>query len=329
MKLSVVSTLYKSAPHIEEFYSRISESIKKVTEDYEIIFVNDGSPDNSLEVALAIQERNNRVKIIDFSKNFGHHKAKMLGLSYASGDYVFLIDCDLEEPPELFNEFWHELLSEDLDMVYGVQKVRKGGLFEKISGYLYYRFINALTNNMVPTNFLTVRLMTKKFVKNLVSFREHELTFSIIIALNGFKSKAIYVTKGHKGSSSYDLVRKINLLVNTVTSSTAIPLWLVFYFGLVITFFASIAIIYLITAKIFYDIKIAGWVSIMVLNLFFGGITIFVLGIIGIYLSKIFIEVKPRPYAIIRDTYGDFNLDTDVSQPLSSKCETESKSLPK
>ncbi len=329
MKLSIVSTLYKSAPYLEEFYSRISESVQKVTEDYEMILVNDGSPDNSLELALAIRKIDSRVKVVDFSKNFGHHKAKMLGLSYASGDYVFLIDCDLEEAPELFGEFWSALFSENLDMVYGVQKVRKGGLFEKVSGYLYYKFINALTNDMVPTNFLTVRLMTKRFVSNLVSFKEHELTFSIIIALNGFKSKAIYVTKGHKGSSSYDLVKKVNLLVNTVTSSTAIPLWIIFYFGLLVTFLASIAIVYLITAKILYGIEITGWASIMVLNLFFGGVTIFVLGIIGIYISKIFMEVKPRPYTIIKETYGDFNFETKVSQPLSSKYETESKSLPK
>ena len=129
MKLSIVTTLYKSSPYIDEFYVRISKEAQKITNDYEIIFVDDGSPDDSLLKVVALYERDSRVKVVELSRNFGHHKAIMTGLSCAKGDFVFLIDSDLEEAPELLGSFWNELQKEDdLDVVYGVQEKRKGGV---------------------------------------------------------------------------------------------------------------------------------------------------------------------------------------------------------
>lgn len=302
MKISVVTTLYLSENYIEEFYSRIKAQIDKHDLDYEIIFVNDGSPDNSYEIAKSLYEKDSKVKVIDFSKNFGHHKAIMTGLSYAQGDYVFLLDSDLEEEPECFAEFWKEIQAEDrLDMVYGVQKSRKGEAFERWSGALWYKFINLMTNNSIPENFLTVRMMSANFVKNLAKFTEQELNFSTLVNLNGFNSKKIFINKHDKQSSSYDLIRKLNITVNTITSSTALPLWIVFYIGLIITALAILCIVYILYTKIFHHIDTSGWTSLMIMMLFFGGLNLFVIGIIGIYLSKIFIEVKNRPYTIIRE----------------------------
>ena len=109
MELSIVTTMYHSSSFLEEFHRRIKKEAEKITNDYEVIFVNDGSPDNSLEVALKLREKDDRIKIIDFSRNFGHHKAIWIGLAQAKGDLVFLIDCDLEEEPEVLNKFYHEL----------------------------------------------------------------------------------------------------------------------------------------------------------------------------------------------------------------------------
>ena len=140
MKLSIVSTLYGSAAYINEFYERsLLVARELVGEDFEIIFVNDGSPDNSLEIGLSLMEQDEKIKIIDLSRNFGHHKAMMLGLEHAQGKKIFLIDIDLEEQPEWLVSFNSLMLSEDADVVYGVQASRKGNFFERMSGYFFYR----------------------------------------------------------------------------------------------------------------------------------------------------------------------------------------------
>ncbi len=304
MTLSIVTTLYKSSPYVNEFYERISAEAQKITDDYEIIFVDDGSPDDSLHKVVALHEKDNKVKVIELSRNFGHHKAIMTGLSHARGEYVFLIDSDLEEEPELLSKFWEAYHEEpDTDMVYGIQRRRKGGWFERWSGKLFYNFYNFLTDVKIPRNFLTVRLMSKSFVNSLSSFNETELTFSMLIALTGYSSKEIIISKLDHSPTTYSLPKKLSLLLNAITSSTSKPLWMIFNFGLLITFSSTIYAIFLIYNKLFHHIGIDGWTSVIVAIMFFGGLIIFFLGIIGIYLAKIFNEVKNRPLTIIKRIY--------------------------
>ena len=304
MKISIVTTLYYSAPYIYEFYERISKEAKKITDDYEIIFVDDGSPDDSLQKAIELHKKDEKVKVIELSRNFGHHKAIMTGLKYAKGDYVFLIDSDLEEEPELLSKFWQELQEdENIDVVYGVQETRKGGWFERWSGELHYKLINFLGGIKIPNNFLTVRLMKRNYVKNLISFSEKEIVFSILTILTGFHQKEIIVKKLSTSPTTYSLKRKFLLLFKTITVASAKPLWLAFNFGLMITVSSLIYILYLIYKKFAYNIGIDGWTSIMVSISFFGGLIIFFLGVIGIYLAEVFIEVKNRPFTIIRNVY--------------------------
>jgi putative glycosyltransferase len=307
MHLSIVSTLYLSSSTIEKFVSSVIEIAEAISESYEIILVNDGSPDDSLDKAIQFSKKNSRIKIIDLSKNFGHHKAMMTGLSYAKGEFVFLIDSDLEEDPNLLTYFYKEIENNpELDQVYGVQAQRKGSIFEKTSGILWYRIVNLLVEEKIPENFLTVRLMTKRFVDNLTQFKERELNFSTLIALNGFNSKSIKVEKGHKNSSSYNILKKLNITINTITSSSTIPLWLIFYFGLFINLLSFSGIVYVLTKKFIYGGIIHGWSSLMLINLCFGGTIILSLGVIGLYISKILRETKERPYSIIKAKY---NLD--------------------
>ncbi|MCH7501573.1 MAG: glycosyltransferase family 2 protein, partial [Nitrospinae bacterium] len=153
MRLSIVSTLYNSAPHLLEFYERLTQCAQGITHDYEMILVNDGSPDASLDLALQLYEKDQRIRVIDLSRNFGHHKAKMTGLQHARGEYVFLIDSDLEEPPETLKRFWDEMQkARDLDVVFGVQEKRKGGLFERVSGAVFYKIINWFGDVKIPEN---------------------------------------------------------------------------------------------------------------------------------------------------------------------------------
>jgi len=305
MRLSIVTTLYNSESHLQEFYDQISKYAQDITHDYELILVNDGSPDNSLESAVSLREKDRRVKVVDLSRNFGHHKAIMTGLSYAQGAYVFLIDSDLEEPPETLKVFWEELQnSKDLDVVFGVQGTRKGGWFEKLSGNLFYALMNSISDIKIPRNFLTIRLMTQKYVQSLVLFQEKEINFCTLTELAGFKQKAMELEKADHSKSNYTIVKKFSILVNAITSSTNRPLWVIFYLGLFITLGSSVFILKLLIDRGVYGIGLEGWTSVIVSIFFFGGLIIFFMGVIGIYLSKIFIETKNRPSTIIKKFYG-------------------------
>ena len=306
MQLSIVTTMYKSSQYIDEFYTRISQEAIKITEDYEIIFVDDGSPDDSLKKAVELHKKDKKVRVIELSRNFGHHKAMMTGLSHTNGDFVFLIDSDLEEEPELLEQFWKELNKEkELDVVYGVQESRKGGWFEKWSGEMFYKLFNYFSGVKIPKNFLTVRLMKQNYVKNLTSFQEKEIVFSILTVLIGFKSKSLFVKKLDHSQTTYSTFTKIKLLFNIITASSARPLWLAFNLGLVITCTSLFYMFYLIYRKVVHGISLDGWTSVMVSISFFGGLIIFFLGIIGIYLAKIFTEVKNRPFTIVKKIHKE------------------------
>lgn len=305
--LSIVTTLYQSAPYINEFYKRVTETAKKITDDYNIIMVNDGASDDSLEIALSLKDKDLKVMVIDLSRNFGHHRAIMTGLSFAKGDYVFFVDCDLEEEPELLELFWNELQkSKNVDIVFGVQLKRKGGLFEKLSGALFNKMISTLSDVHIPENVALIRLMTRRYVDNLLRYNEKELTFVGITALTGFNQKVIPITKKHKGTTTYTLARKINLALNYITSLSNAPLIYIFYIGIFITSTSLFVLLWVVYRKLFLQTAL-GWTSVVVSIWLVGGIIIFFLGIIAIYLSKIFIEVKNRPLTIVKEVHFSTN----------------------
>lgn len=304
MTLSIVTTLYRSAPYLKEFYARTCVIAERLTHNFEIIFVNDGSPDDSLAVALEIYRRDQRVRVVDLSRNFGHHKAMMCGLRQAGGELVFLVDSDLEEEPELLGPFYEELTAKRADVVYGVQQRRKGHLFERLSGALFFKVFNLLSTHQIPANHLTARLMTRRYVVSLCQHEEREFVISGLWALTGYTQIPMTVTKHHKRASAYGLRRKIALLVDAVTSFSAKPLVLIFYTGCILVIVSGLAALDLIIRRLFFGVLLEGWASLIVSIWLLGGITIFWLGVIGIYLSKIFAEVKQRPYAIIKAIHG-------------------------
>jgi putative glycosyltransferase len=310
MRVSVVATLYNSAEYIPEFYRRVTKAITKVTSDFEVIFVDDGSPDDSLSIARKLLKSNHRLKVVALSRNFGHHKAVMKGLSYAKGDFVFLIDCDLEEPPELFQELYKKMKSADkkdpVDIVQAVQNRRKGGLFEKISGYLFYKFFNVLSDSNVPENSMMARLMTRRFVKALLLHEEREFFLSGLCSLTGFRLETLTADKASKGKTSYSLSRKFLSALNAVTAFSDRPLFFIFYSGLFLSFFSFGGIFVLFLRVIFFGTRfMVGWFSIILLISFLGGFGIASIGVVGLYLGRIFIEVKKRPL-IVKDIYSNY-----------------------
>ena len=308
MDLSIVTTMYRSEQYVEEFYRRICTAAESITDSFEIICVNDGSPDKSLDIAVSLYERDDRVRVIDLSRNFGHHKAIMTGLSYARGDLVFLIDIDLEEQPELLEQFYREYKnSEGVDVVYGVQSSRKGGFFEKISGEIFYKVFNFLSYWEVPANTTTARLMSKQYVASLVEHKDSEIYIDGLWTITGFNQKPLPVTKLSSSDTTYTLFRKLSLTVNAITSFSNKPLVYIFYLGVIILLLSTIYIVQIVIKKLLLHISVPGYTSIVVSIWFLGGLTILSLGVVGIYLSKMFMEVKKRPYTIIRSIYEKRN----------------------
>ncbi len=302
--LSIVTTMYYSAPYLEEFYRRICAVAERWTPDFELILVNDGSPDDSLESAIALFRRDPRVRVVDLARNFGHHRAIMTGLSYARGERVLLIDCDLEEPPELLDDFMCILDTSGADVVYGVQGARRGGWLEQVSGEFFYRMMNALSTHRVPRNLVTVRLMSRRYVRALVAHGDRELWLAGLWASTGFAQIPVAIVKGDKGSTTYNFRRKVANLVLAVTAFSAKPLVYVFYLGGLILLLASSGAAYIVLRWILGAAALAGWPSLIVAVWLFGGVSIFLVGLLGIYLAKVFVETKVWPHVIVRSVSG-------------------------
>lgn len=305
MKLSIVATLYRSAPYINEFSVRASAAARNVAgEDFEIVLVNDGSPDESLELAIHLCEANAHLKVVDLSRNFGHHKAMMTGLAHSCGDLVYLLDSDLEEEPEWLQSFLEQMQREHCDVVYGVQEERKGGLFERWSGHWFYSLFHALTGLVLPVNVVTARLMSRRYVEALVKHDEREVFMAGLWYITGFDQQPQKIKKHSTSATTYTLRHKVSLLVNSVTSFSNAPLIGIFYIGVGISFVASVCALYLLINWIFFSKPVGGWTSVMASIWLLGGLIISFIGIIGIYLSKIYSETKRRPYTIVRQIYG-------------------------
>jgi putative glycosyltransferase len=311
MKISIVTTLYQSSPYIIEFYQRITSSICKIGVQYEIIFVDDGSPDDSLSVVSGLLEKDMNITIVELSRNFGHHKAMMTGLEYATGEYVLMIDSDLEEVPELLEVYWEKISeNKNIDVVYGKVLQRKGTAWENLTGGLFYHLLNFLSGENMPTDISFSRLATINYISNLLRFKEREMYIGGLWHIAGFNQVPVNITKHSKGITSYTLRRKMEMLLNAVTSFSSMPLRMIFYTGLIMTVFSITLSIFFFLRKLFYAEIISGWTSLIVIVLLMSGIILSSLGIIAIYMSKIFIEVKNRPYTIVRSiTKGNYRND--------------------
>lgn len=320
--LSVVTSLYHSEPYVTEFCRRMADSVKTITPDYEIILVNDGSPDNSLEKAVEAQRQDSCITVIDLSRNFGQHKAMMTGMEHAQGDFIFLIEVDLEEQPEWVVEF-HEKLkaNQDADVVYGVQGKRKGGFFERLWGALFYKTFNLLAQFKMPENHVTTRLMTRRYKDALLMHRDQVLFLGGVYEQVGFRQIPHLVIKLSHSKTTYTPAKKIALTVNSMVSFSTAPLFAMFWFGLAV-FFLSVAIFAWVIWRWLVQAITPGWTSVFVSIWVVGGMLMLSLGVIGLYLKKVIEEVKEQPYTIVRRIYRN-------SRKTTYSAKKQSKSLVK
>ncbi len=307
MKISIVTTLYRSKIFLEQFLTEIQLALKDIQcENYELIFVNDGSPDDSLTFLIEKKKAIKEITIIDLSRNFGHHYAIQAGLNFAKGDYVFLIDNDLETPPSVLIEFYNEIKNDStIDVVYGYQEDRKGNFIEKHTGSIFWVLINKLSDTKIPHNILTERLMTREYVNALLRMQDANLFLGGMMHWVGFNQKGIAVKKGQRiGAGTYSLKRRAELMLQAITSFSGKPLEWLFYFGIIISFGSVLFIIYLGIRKLIQQDEVElGWTSIVAINVLILGVISTFLGIIGIYIYKIFKQVQGRPNAIIKKIY--------------------------
>ncbi|MDB5934858.1 MAG: hypothetical protein JWQ01_2202 [Massilia sp.] len=303
--ISIVATMYRSRPFLERFLRECLAAVAEVgCTSFEIVLVNDGSPDDSVQYAIERGHDIPELVVVDLSRNFGHHYAMQAGLRHARGDLVFLIDCDLEVSPLTLPEFKRKLDATGCDMVYGYQETRKGGVFEKASGGFFYSTFNLLSDIKIPENIATERIMTRRYVDALLQLGDRNLFLGGMMSWTGFEQVGLPLAKKQReGKSSYTLLRRIHLMVNAVSSFSAQPLVWLFNIGLMITSASFLYLFYLLGRKIFFDDAMIGFTSMMALMALSLGIMTTGMGIIGIYLGKVFTQVQDRPTYIVKDIH--------------------------
>jgi putative glycosyltransferase len=304
VRLSVVSTLYASESTIGEFVRRAAIAAQSlVGEDYEIVLVHDGSPDKSREKTIQLIEQGAKVKLVDLSRNFGHHQALLAGMKFSAGEYIFLLDSDLEESPEWLSDFWANLRTNGCDAVFGVQSKRKGRVFERASGAVFYSIFNWMSQVSIPQDITTARLMTRRYVDSLLKYGESGVFLGGLFALTGYEQSSLEVVKGSSSPSTYSLSKKFQLAIDAVTSFSVAPLVLMFKAGLAIFLGAAAFVGYLITSWLFLGSNVSGWTSTLASIWLLGGLNMLFLGLLGIYVSKTYLESKNRPNYIVREVW--------------------------
>lgn len=303
--ISIVSTMYRSCGFLERFLAECRSAIAAAGfTDYEILLVNDGSPDDSLAYAVSRRADMPQLVVVDLSRNFGHHHAIQAGLRHARGELVFLIDCDLEVRPAVLAEFIVKQRQLGADLVFGYQESRKGGWFERVSGSLFWSGINALSDVRIPENMLTERLMTRRFVDALLQMGDYNLFLGGMMSWTGFLQIGLPVAKRQReGRSSYTLFKRVQLMVNAVSSFSSKPLTWLFNIGVSITLVSFTYVAYLMFRKLAFGDALLGFTSMMGLIAMSLGIMTTALGLVGIYLGKVYNQVQNRPTFIVKDIY--------------------------
>ncbi|WRH63278.1 MAG: glycosyltransferase family 2 protein [Fuscovulum sp.] len=302
--LSIVATMYRSEAFIEEFCDRISRSAAAITPDFEIILVNDGSPDASLDRAKAVANQNPAVVVVDLSRNFGHHAAILAGLENAEGNWIYLTDIDLEEQPEWLADFWNIAQTEGHDVVFGIQKQRIGSAMGNFAGSAFWWVLNASSTVTIPANQMTCRIFSKRYRDALLSVGDKVIYLGALFPWVGFSQKALELVKTPRRagtSSTYNLTRKLRQTIDSLTSFTASPLVSFFFLGLAIWIGSMLYGAWLVSVRLIWPNEIlSGFTAIMFSIWFLGGLLLLGIGVVGLYVSKLFQEVKARPRFIIR-----------------------------
>ncbi|MFV0479265.1 MAG: glycosyltransferase family 2 protein [Anaerorhabdus sp.] len=305
--LSIVVPCYNEKETVHLFYDALKAVVDKMDTQYEIIFVNDGSKDSTLEECIKLYNSDPTcVKVIDFSRNFGKESGLLAGLSAAKGDYVTVMDADLQDPPELLVEMMKILKEKDIDVV-GTRRVSRVGE-PKIRSFFarqFYKLINHFSEVNIVDGARDCRLMTRQVVDSILEIQEYHRFSKGIFVWVGYKTEYLEYKNVERiaGETSWSFWGLLGYAIEGIVAFTVAPLRLATYTGFLISFASFAAMIFIFIRALLFGDAVSGWPSTMVMILFLGGIQLLALGIIGEYLSKTYMEVKKRPNYIIRKVY--------------------------
>ena len=302
--LSVIIPIFNEEGNVNLLHERLRKVLEKQDLPLEIIFVNDGSHDRSIDLIYRLSEEFSDVRYIDFSRNFGHQMAVMAGLDACHGDAAVIIDADLQDPPEIIPQMLDKW-QDGFDVVYARRINRKGESWLKlITARLFYRLLKRLTNIDIPLDTGDFRLIDRKIINWLRRMPEKNKFLRGQIAWLGFnQSEVTYEReKRHSGKTGYTVRQMLSLAIDGITAFSSFPLKMVTLFGFVCSILAFIVIVYALYSKYMWDDTVPGWASLMVSILFLGGVQMIGLGIIGEYLSRVHDNVRNRPSYVIKDS---------------------------
>lgn len=319
VRYSIVIPVYNEEAVIHETYRRLTEVMAATGEPYELLFVNDGSRDATASLIKGFIERDDSVKLINFSRNFGHQIAITAGMDYAAGDAIVVIDADLQDPPELILEMiakWRE----GFDVVYAKRTQRKGEtFFKKQTAHLFYRLLRASTDVDIPVDTGDFRLMDRKVCDEMKRLPEKNRFVRGLVSWVGFRQTAVEYVREERmaGETKYPLRRMLKLCLDGMTSFSFKPLKLAGYLGALLSFSGllyTLTVFYLI---LFTKVHVAGWNALAIMQLFFSGLILAVLGVFGEYVGRIYDESRRRPLYIVRDCHGMKKKEQKVKSVIS------------
>lgn len=299
--VSIIVPAYNESVGISAFLEKLTSTLGHIP--HEILFVDDGSTDDTLAILTASAQKNKNIKIISFSRNFGHQMALSAGYEFAKGDCMVSIDADMQDPPELIPELIHKWQT-GADIVYARRSARRETLFKRATASMFYRFLNTFSEVPVPVDVGDFRLIDKSVAQLLVNLPEKSRFLRGLVAWGGFKTETVTFTR-HKrqfGSTHYPFFKMFNLAIDGMVSFSTKPLKIASYLGIFTSLFGFLGIIYALARRIFlpHEFWITGWTALFVSIMFFGGIQLMTMGIIGEYIGKIYKEVQGRPMFLIK-----------------------------
>ncbi len=306
MHLSIVTPVYGCCKSLNELYRRLSLSLSQITKDFEIIMINDASPDDSWSVIQKLAKNDKRVKGINFSRNFGQHYAITAGIDYAQGDWVVVMDCDLQDQPEEIIKLYNKA-KEGYDIVFGRRHIREDSFIKKLGSKIFYKIYDYFTESKVDNSVANFSIISVKVVKELRKLKEQNRAFPLFVNWVGFKRTNIDIVhaKREEGESSYTLQKLINLAIDSIVSQSNKPLKLSIKFGFILSFLSIFYAIWLVLRYFIYSVPVEGWTSVMVSIYFIAGLLFANMGFLGLYIGKIFDETKDRPLYVIQETTFD------------------------
>lgn len=306
LKYSIIVPMFNEEEVIEETYRRLSEVMDRTGEGYELVFVNDGSRDRTVEIVERICGEDSHVRLVNFSRNFGHQIAITAGMDYSRGQAVVVIDADLQDPPEVILKMI-EMWKKGYDVVYGKRLKRKGEtVFKKITALFFYRLLRSMTNVDIPVDTGDFRLIDRKVAEVLRGLKEKNRFVRGLVSWVGFRQTSVEYVREERwaGETKYPLKKMIRFAMDAITSFSHKPLRMATYLGFGLSGLSFIYLVIVLFQAMFTETTIQGWASTVGINLFFNGIMLILLGVIGEYVGRIYDESKDRPLYIVQEVRG-------------------------